>query len=242
MTSHTHPTNLRHRGFRRTGAAVIVAIAFAVGASVPAWAANAESSKFYDDALVRLERDDIAGAIIQLNNALQKDPNMLAAHVSDGQGAAQERRPRGRRNRIRKGAEAWCRPDGIGAAIGASLRRSGQVGSAARASCPCRAAQAEPGGDTHSAEQCASGPGQVTRRAALAGRSAGARSPVGRRPAGAGERAVADRRQGPGDERARRDRQARPFRFGRMESARFAVAPQRQSAGGPGGLREGDCT
>ncbi len=69
-----------------------------IGISV-AWfhaeAANPESSKFYDDALGRLERNDVAGAIIQLNNALQKDPNMLAAHVLMGKARLRNGDPAG---------------------------------------------------------------------------------------------------------------------------------------------------
>ena len=39
------------------------------------------ASKFYDDAVARYERGDAAGAIIQLKNALQQDPKLLAAHA-----------------------------------------------------------------------------------------------------------------------------------------------------------------
>ena len=49
--------------------------------SLSALAQNAESARFYEDALARFEKNDVAGAIIQLKNALQKDPSMLAAHV-----------------------------------------------------------------------------------------------------------------------------------------------------------------
>lgn len=86
----------RHRCiFRRAGAVAVAAIGLAVGASFPAVAANPESSKFYDDALGRLERNDVAGAIIQLNNALQKDPNMLAAHVLLGKARLRNNDPAG---------------------------------------------------------------------------------------------------------------------------------------------------
>ena len=47
----------------------------------PAWAVLTESTQFYDDAVARLERNDMDGAVTQLNNALQKDPNLLSAHV-----------------------------------------------------------------------------------------------------------------------------------------------------------------
>jgi putative PEP-CTERM system TPR-repeat lipoprotein len=57
--------------------------------SVPfphAHAAN-EASGFYEDALVRFERKDDAGAIIQLKNALKADPGLLAAHLLMGRAA-----------------------------------------------------------------------------------------------------------------------------------------------------------
>jgi cellulose synthase operon protein C len=95
MTARELFPNRHRRTFRRAGAVVLAAIGLSVGASFPALAVNPESSKFFDDALVRLERDDIAGAIIQLNNALQKDPNMLAAHVLLGKARLRNRDPAG---------------------------------------------------------------------------------------------------------------------------------------------------
>ena len=53
-------------------------------AALPAWAADPEASRFYEDALARYDRNDVNGAIIQLKNALQKDPGMLAANVLMG--------------------------------------------------------------------------------------------------------------------------------------------------------------
>ncbi len=43
--------------------------------------ADSKASKFYEDALVRFEKKDIDGAIIQLKNALQIDKNMLPVQV-----------------------------------------------------------------------------------------------------------------------------------------------------------------
>jgi len=56
-------------------------IALWLGVSGLAFAVDAETSRYYEDALQRFERNDLSAAIIQLKNALQKDPNMLAAHV-----------------------------------------------------------------------------------------------------------------------------------------------------------------
>ncbi len=46
-----------------------------------AHAADSKASKYYEDALVRFEKKDTQGAIIQLKNALQIDKNMLPVQV-----------------------------------------------------------------------------------------------------------------------------------------------------------------
>ena len=58
---------------------------------------GSEASRFHDDARGRLARNDAAGAIVQAQNALQKEPGLLAAQVllgqallKDGQAAAAE--------------------------------------------------------------------------------------------------------------------------------------------------------
>lgn len=48
---------------------------------MPALAADPQAARYYEDALVRYDKDDVAGAVIQLKNALKSDPQMLAAHV-----------------------------------------------------------------------------------------------------------------------------------------------------------------
>lgn len=52
------------------------------GAIPTAGAAQPEqASRFYEDAQGRFEKNDVAGAIIQLKNALQQDPKLLPAYV-----------------------------------------------------------------------------------------------------------------------------------------------------------------
>ena len=75
------PSNRDRQGFRGAIAATLLLLGLTVGSCLPASAFDAEATKFYEDAVKRLEKDDVPGAIIQLNNALQKDPGMLAAHV-----------------------------------------------------------------------------------------------------------------------------------------------------------------
>ena len=55
-------------------------------ASMPAPAAD-DAGRYYEDALMRFDRKDDAGAIIQLKNALKADPGLLAAHLLMGRAA-----------------------------------------------------------------------------------------------------------------------------------------------------------
>ena len=50
---------------------------------------NSKAAKFYEDALVRYEKNDVPGAIIQLKNALQIDPNMLPVQMLLGKALMQ---------------------------------------------------------------------------------------------------------------------------------------------------------
>lgn len=59
-----------------------LALAFLVaGGTLAAHAADGKASQYYENALVRYEKQDLAGAIIQLKNALKVDKNMLPVHV-----------------------------------------------------------------------------------------------------------------------------------------------------------------
>jgi len=48
---------------------------------LPAHADPGAAARYYEDGLKRFEQQDVAGAVIQLKNALQHDRNMLAAHL-----------------------------------------------------------------------------------------------------------------------------------------------------------------
>lgn len=52
-------------------------------------AADAKASKYYEDALVRYEKNDLDGAVIQLKNALQIDRNMLPVQMLLGKALMQ---------------------------------------------------------------------------------------------------------------------------------------------------------
>ncbi len=57
--------------------------------SQPVCAADAKASKYYEDALVRYEKKDLDGAIIQLKNALQIDKDMLPVQMLLGKALLQ---------------------------------------------------------------------------------------------------------------------------------------------------------
>ncbi|WP_018413368.1 XrtA/PEP-CTERM system TPR-repeat protein PrsT [Methyloversatilis thermotolerans] len=60
------------------------ALALAFTLSCTPVQAAADAGRYYEDALVRFEKKDDAGAIIQLKNALKADPGFLAAHLLMG--------------------------------------------------------------------------------------------------------------------------------------------------------------
>lgn len=62
----------------------LLAVALLAGPTARA-AVDAKASRFYEDALVRYEKKDIGGAIVQLKNALQIDKSLLPVHVLLGQ-------------------------------------------------------------------------------------------------------------------------------------------------------------
>ena len=71
----------------RIGKALRSHARFFVVASVLAWTAGSacatpeKAATFYEDALKRFDKDDLAGAIIQLKNSIQEDNKLLAAHM-----------------------------------------------------------------------------------------------------------------------------------------------------------------
>ncbi len=65
--------------FFRVGFILLVFLAFSYPQNILANAQKA--AELYEDAVIRLNNDDIDGAIIQLKNALKNDPDMLPARV-----------------------------------------------------------------------------------------------------------------------------------------------------------------
>lgn len=57
------------------------------------FARDDQTTRFYEDARIRLSKGDTAGAIIQLKNALQQDANLLAAHALLGEAFLKNQQP-----------------------------------------------------------------------------------------------------------------------------------------------------
>lgn len=64
-------------------------LAAALSGGSLAVAADAKASKYYEDALIRYEKNDLDGAVIQLKNALQIDKNMLPVQMLLGKALLQ---------------------------------------------------------------------------------------------------------------------------------------------------------
>lgn len=60
---------------------LVLSLLLAASAAAVAQTAGGKAARFYEDALKRYERRDLAGAIIQLKNALQLDKTLLPVHL-----------------------------------------------------------------------------------------------------------------------------------------------------------------
>lgn len=58
-----------------------IALAILGGLNTSAFASADKAASYYEDALRRYEKNDMPAAIIQLKNAIQQDPKLLAAHL-----------------------------------------------------------------------------------------------------------------------------------------------------------------
>lgn len=76
MMAGRYPFLTRGPAWRRLAVAAVLA-----ACAGPLFAADTRASQFYEDALARQQKRDLAGAIIQLRNALQIDGKMLPAHL-----------------------------------------------------------------------------------------------------------------------------------------------------------------
>jgi putative PEP-CTERM system TPR-repeat lipoprotein len=81
---------MKHRPFGPSGRFVLLAALLTAVAPSALGAADPKASRYYEDALIRYEKKDLAGAIIQLKNALQIDKNQLPAQMLLGKALLQK--------------------------------------------------------------------------------------------------------------------------------------------------------
>lgn len=103
-----------------------VAAFMAALVTLPALAAVDRASRYYDDAVTRLDAKDTAGAIIQLRNALQQDPKMLAAHVLLGRAYLAGLQPVAAQESLEKALELGADQAEVGALLGRALLEQGR--------------------------------------------------------------------------------------------------------------------
>lgn len=90
---------------------IATVLALSLAATAPAAVAkDSQASKFYEDALQRYEKKDTAGAILQLKNALNEDPKMLAAHALLGNAFLQNSQPQEALDALEKGLKLGIDP------------------------------------------------------------------------------------------------------------------------------------
>lgn len=86
-----HETSAFTNSGRTRLCVLFLALMMSAAALTPmvALAADSKASKYYEDALIRYEKKDVAGAIIQLKNALQIDKSMLPVQMLLGKALLQ---------------------------------------------------------------------------------------------------------------------------------------------------------
>ena len=80
-------TNLRRRSSKRRAVAIIAlsGAGFVVAAGIIIAVGGRSSEKIYERALEYRQQGEFSASIIELKNALQKDPKNIAARISLGQ-------------------------------------------------------------------------------------------------------------------------------------------------------------
>lgn len=73
------------RGWRVVPNLLFVLLTTSLLAGQPAVAASDAAAQYYEDAIVRFEQQEYEAAVIQLKNALQRDPDFLPAHMLLGE-------------------------------------------------------------------------------------------------------------------------------------------------------------
>src|SRR5262245_39412304 len=106
--------------------AVILTALFSSFDAIAAVQKSGRSGTYYDDALSRYERKDVAGAIIQLKNAIREDPGNLAALVLLGKAQLETGDPAGAEESLGKALQLGVDRSEIAAQMAQALFDQGK--------------------------------------------------------------------------------------------------------------------
>ena len=94
-------------------------------ASSPGRADN-EAAAYYEDALTRFERNDLEGTIVQLKNALQEDPKLMAAQVLLGKAHLRKADPAAAQTALEKALELGVSRSEVAVPLAQALYEQGK--------------------------------------------------------------------------------------------------------------------
>ncbi len=89
-------------------------------------AADDKASRYYEDAVARLDKNDTAGAIVQLKNALQQNPNMLAAQTLLGRAYLEGAQPQAAQEAFEKAVRLGVHPSEVAVPLAQAMLEQGQ--------------------------------------------------------------------------------------------------------------------
>jgi putative PEP-CTERM system TPR-repeat lipoprotein len=89
-------------------------------------AAYDKASRYYEDAVARLDKKDTGGAIVQLKNALQQDPNMLAAQMLLGRAYLDSAQPQAAQESFEKAIRLGVHPSEVAVPLAQAMLEQGQ--------------------------------------------------------------------------------------------------------------------
>ena len=82
--------------------------------------------RFYEDAVARFEKNDTAGAIIQLKNALQENPSMLAAQTLLGRAYLASGQPQAAQESLERAVRLGVHPSEVAAPLAQAMLEQGK--------------------------------------------------------------------------------------------------------------------
>lgn len=104
----------------------LLAAALLLGGQSPVQAGSDKAVSFYQDATSRFEKKDLQGAIVQLKNALQVDPGMLAAQMMLGKVYLADSQPEGAQEAFEKALRLGVDRGEVTIPLGHALLRQGK--------------------------------------------------------------------------------------------------------------------